>query len=64
MKTDYAAILKKMLPGKDLFAIFAKDLFLNGAQAWRPWGRVTSESPWKSLIQYRIWNSNVERPFF
>jgi hypothetical protein len=32
MAIAYAAILKKMLPDKDLFAIFAKDLFSNGAE--------------------------------
>jgi hypothetical protein len=32
MMTDYAAILKKMLPGKDLFAIFAKDLLVKEAK--------------------------------
>lgn len=33
MATEYAAILKKMLRDKDLFAIFAKDLLFKEAKA-------------------------------
>jgi hypothetical protein len=44
MRAAYAKILKKMLPGKDLFAIFAKDLFLKKGRSdeeiWPPRARL------------------------